>query len=223
MDMHTSHESRGGPQGCGSACLTGIRSLKTPGPGAVAHMSLHHKTNNVKEPPDRQTRTTFPSPNSHQGSSVVRIAWRPSKSALNRAAPSGEQPSKPTPPYRQPTFCNFVKNPIGTLLFCGFYGEARMARTACPPALLSAFPAKPLDSHRESARSKGNRRSGARFPQMGVPIPRFQDGNAASYNATRPPSAWTDDGPANPIPMRGCANGHTSGASGQNSIPKSTP
>ena len=109
------------------------------------------------------------------------------KHRLRGRVPSGERASKPCPPYRQPTFCNFVKNPTGTLLFCGFYGDARMARTACRPALLSAFPAKPLDSHRESARSKGNRKSGARFPQMGVPIPRFQDGNAGNKAEPWPP------------------------------------
>ena len=38
---------------------TGIRSLKTPGPGAVAHMSLHQKTNDVKEPSKRSKRTTI--------------------------------------------------------------------------------------------------------------------------------------------------------------------
>jgi hypothetical protein len=40
----SSHQERGVPEGCGNRHkLTGIRSLKTPGPGAVAHMSLHQK------------------------------------------------------------------------------------------------------------------------------------------------------------------------------------
>jgi len=38
--------------------LTGIRSLKTPGPGAVAHMSLHLKPTMSKNPPDNNRRTT---------------------------------------------------------------------------------------------------------------------------------------------------------------------
>ena len=42
--------------------LTGIRSLKTPGPGAVAHMSLHQKTNDVKEPSNERKRTVNRSP-----------------------------------------------------------------------------------------------------------------------------------------------------------------
>jgi hypothetical protein len=39
----SSHGKRGARQGCGIDLVTGIRSLKLPGPGAVAHMSLHQK------------------------------------------------------------------------------------------------------------------------------------------------------------------------------------
>ncbi len=35
--------------------VTGFRSLKTPGPGAVAHMSLHQKLTMSKNPPDSKT------------------------------------------------------------------------------------------------------------------------------------------------------------------------
>ena len=80
-------------------------------------MSLHHKTNNIKEPPDRYTRTTFPSPNSHQGSSVVRISWRPSVEALSSAAPSGEHASRPHLPNRQHMFCTFVNLPQKDTVF----------------------------------------------------------------------------------------------------------
>src|SRR5262245_3369540 len=54
---------RGARAGCGNRLrLTGIRSLKLPGPGAVAHMSLHQKTNDVKEPSNVRKRTTNRSP-----------------------------------------------------------------------------------------------------------------------------------------------------------------
>jgi hypothetical protein len=42
----------------GNGLKTGTRSLKTPGPGAVAHMSLH-QTNNVKEPTDNNNQATI--------------------------------------------------------------------------------------------------------------------------------------------------------------------
>ena len=42
MNMHHPIANVEFTKGCGNRLeLTGIRSLKTPGPGAVAHMSLH--------------------------------------------------------------------------------------------------------------------------------------------------------------------------------------
>ena len=50
---------RNGYEGqCSIDFATGIRSLKTPGPGAVAHMSLHLKPTMSKNPPDNNRRTT---------------------------------------------------------------------------------------------------------------------------------------------------------------------
>ena len=44
--------------GCGNRLrLTGIRSLKTPGPGAVAHMSLHQKSTMSKSQPTNEADT----------------------------------------------------------------------------------------------------------------------------------------------------------------------
>ena len=46
--------------GCGDRLrLTGYRSLEVPGPGAVAHMSLHQKPTMSKSRRDSARRTTF--------------------------------------------------------------------------------------------------------------------------------------------------------------------
>ena len=66
---------------------TGIRSLKTPGPGAVAHMSLHQKTNDVKEPSNVQKRTTI-DPRFTPGDRLSILYWRPMRTEPeNPAAP----------------------------------------------------------------------------------------------------------------------------------------
>jgi len=77
-------------EGCGNRLrLTGIRSLKTPGPGAVAHMSLHQKTNDVKEPSNVQKRTTI-DPRFTPGDRLSIQCWRPMRT----------EPEKPAAPRR---------------------------------------------------------------------------------------------------------------------------
>ena len=60
MNMHHPMANVEFTKGCGNRLeLTGIRSLKTPGPGAVAHMSLHQKPTMSKnhQNPAIKTRT----------------------------------------------------------------------------------------------------------------------------------------------------------------------
>ena len=54
---------------------TGIRSLKTPGPGAVAHMSLHQKPTMSKSRPTIEA-DNYRSP-IYTGGPVIRSYWRP--------------------------------------------------------------------------------------------------------------------------------------------------
>ena len=56
--------------------LTGTRSLETPGPGAVAHMSLHQKPTMSKSHPTIQRRTVM-APRFATGGPTVRLCWRP--------------------------------------------------------------------------------------------------------------------------------------------------
>ena len=55
---------------------TGIRSLKTPGPGAVAHMSLHQKPTMSKSRPNvRSGQLSIP--DLHRGTGYPFYIWRP--------------------------------------------------------------------------------------------------------------------------------------------------
>ena len=59
MNMHHHRTSVVPDQDVASACLTGTRDLEIPGPGAVAHMSLHHKTTMSKSRPTFVWRTAL--------------------------------------------------------------------------------------------------------------------------------------------------------------------
>lgn len=68
--------------------LTGIRSLKTPGPGAVAHMSLHQKTTMSKNQPNKEADNSQP-PCFHRGSGCPlnvgdQLSWTVKPSAPRR-------------------------------------------------------------------------------------------------------------------------------------------
>ena len=62
MNMHHHRPNVVSDQDVASAYLTGIRSLKTPGPGAVAHMSLHQKLTMSKSRSTISKRTAKGSP-----------------------------------------------------------------------------------------------------------------------------------------------------------------
>ena len=69
-------------------------------------MSKNHQTDQTGQP-------AFPQLAS--GELSVRISWRPPEVALNSAAPSGEQASKPHSRFGQYMFCTFVNlNPKST-------------------------------------------------------------------------------------------------------------
>ena len=94
--------------------LTGIRSLKTPGPGAVAHMSLHQKTNDVKEPSNERKRTVNRSP-IYTGGPAVRsvLATEANRASRNRQGRVGEGPYMEGVDSGQPPFCNFISQSVG--------------------------------------------------------------------------------------------------------------
>src|SRR5690606_30289156 len=56
--------------------LTGYRSLEVPGPGAVAHMSLHQKPTMSKSRRDINRRTAM-EPRFYTGGPAIRLCWRP--------------------------------------------------------------------------------------------------------------------------------------------------
>jgi len=81
------HPDRGGLKECGVGLVTGIRSLKTPGPGAVAHMSLHHQQQFQRAA--RQKRRTLKPPRfSYRGtvcpSMLATEAAKPARNRLYR-------------------------------------------------------------------------------------------------------------------------------------------
>jgi len=78
-------------EGCGNRLeLTGIRSLKTPGPGAVAHMSLHQNLTMSKSEPDINRRTAM-EPRFSPGDRLSVFVWRPTqRSGVNRQRRVGE-------------------------------------------------------------------------------------------------------------------------------------
>ena len=56
--------------------ITGIRSLKLPGPGAVAHMSLHQKLTMSKSRPAQEADKNG-SPINGPGDNLPELCWRP--------------------------------------------------------------------------------------------------------------------------------------------------
>ena len=78
---------RGARAGCGNRLvLTGIRSLKTPGPGAVAHMSLH--LNQRCQRAVQQKRRTTIAPRLVVGGRLSGLYWRPMAGRLCVGSPS---------------------------------------------------------------------------------------------------------------------------------------
>ena len=70
---------RGLDAGCGIGFrLTGYRSLEAPGPGAVAHMSLHQKPTMSKNLPDINRRTAM-EPRFSPGDRLSVCVWRPTQ------------------------------------------------------------------------------------------------------------------------------------------------
>jgi hypothetical protein len=65
-----------------SAIITGIRNPKIPGPGAVAHMSLH-LNQQYQRTTDKNRRTTSP-PRFLLRGTAVRLCWRPSRKPFVR-------------------------------------------------------------------------------------------------------------------------------------------
>ena len=68
---------------------TGYRSPKTPGPGAVAHMSLHLNQQCQRSPspkrPAPNSKAGQPSPPAFQvGGQAVRLCWRPTEELLKQ-------------------------------------------------------------------------------------------------------------------------------------------
>ena len=65
--------------------LTGYRSLEVPGPGAVAHMSLHQKPTMSKSRRDSYSGQLL-GPRFSPGEPVVRFCWRPMQWAVEAAS-----------------------------------------------------------------------------------------------------------------------------------------
>ena len=107
---------------CSSAYKTGTRSLELPGPGAVAHMSLH-LNQQCQRTADRISRTTI------VPRSLLRGTRCPSMSATSAlgpfrkfeaAFPSGEAASKVASRFGQTFFCRFVALCPEAAKICGF-------------------------------------------------------------------------------------------------------
>ena len=74
----SSRAERGVRQGCGVGLVTGCRSLEVPGPGAVAHMSLHQKPTMSKSHPTKEADNDWTP--IYTGGPVVHLCWRPLRS-----------------------------------------------------------------------------------------------------------------------------------------------
>ena len=74
----SSRAERGVRQGCGVGLVTGCRSLEVPGPGAVAHMSLHQKPTMSKSHPTKEADNDWAP--IYTGGPVVHLCWRPLRS-----------------------------------------------------------------------------------------------------------------------------------------------
>ncbi len=86
MNMHHPKANVEFTKGCGNRLkLTGIRSLEVPGPGAVAHMSLHQKTTMSKSRRDSYNGPLLV-PRLTPGEPAVRICWRPMRWAVEAAS-----------------------------------------------------------------------------------------------------------------------------------------
>ena len=75
MNMHHPKANVEFTKGCGNRLkLTGIRSLEVPGPGAVAHMSLHQKLTMSKSQPDNKRRTAMEPRFFHRGTGYPSVS-----------------------------------------------------------------------------------------------------------------------------------------------------
>ena len=113
MNMH--HRGRRGARvRCGDRLeLTGIRSLKTPGPGAVAHMSLHQKPTMSKSRPTKVADSGC-SPIMAGGQTVrTMLATVAIGASRNRQRRVGEGPYMEASDSGQPPFCNFISQTAG--------------------------------------------------------------------------------------------------------------
>jgi len=88
--------------------LTGYRSLEVPGPGAVAHMSLHQKpTMSKSHPTCRSGQQSIP--DLHRGTGhPFCVGDRYEQSRKIRQRRVGEGPYMEGVGFGQPPFCNFV-------------------------------------------------------------------------------------------------------------------
>ena len=87
---------------------TGYRSLELPGPGAVAHMSLHQKPTMSKS--HQHHRRTVMAPRFVTGGPTVRsvLATEANRASRNRQGRVGEGPYMEALDSGQPPFCNFI-------------------------------------------------------------------------------------------------------------------
>lgn len=103
------------PMNAAIGLFTGIRSLKTPGPGAVAHMSLHlkptmSKSQHPNPPHQRQNK-----PDNHRtpifnlGGLLSVYGGDRGGRAVEAAFPSGEAASKHHPRFGQTVFSRCAK------------------------------------------------------------------------------------------------------------------
>ena len=132
---------------------TGIRSLKTPGPGAVAHMSLHQKPTMSKS--HQHHRRTVMAPRFVTGGPTVRsvLATEANRASRNRQGRVGEGPYMEALDSGQPPFCNFISRLRETPGNPWFYVGYRPRIARAEPTRRGPPPRRPADDFRARALS----------------------------------------------------------------------